>query len=292
MIRSGGPYSPNGVSSKRPRLEDVLFVDAELELVEQEKEVSHVSHSNGLFAYKDDFGAGVGHGRYNAPTSDFTSTNLSSRVLQVRNLKDQVMEADLIDALSQFGPIAYVSLTGRGVALVEFEDLSAAERCMGHVLNSDILVLQQPAIFSYSPMQIIPRQGWESDRPNNFVVMYVQNPKYPITTDVVSAICKPICRVSRIVINRDNGQIQCFVEFPDIEAARNIKQRLNGCDIYSGCCTLKIEFAKQRELLQSSATMTLRLLQSAACSSFSSAMKDVMKTKKAGASRRITDDAR
>uniref|UniRef100_A0A915JEW1 Uncharacterized protein n=1 Tax=Romanomermis culicivorax TaxID=13658 RepID=A0A915JEW1_ROMCU len=32
--------------------EDVMFVDAELKLVEQEKEVSHVSHSNGLFAYK------------------------------------------------------------------------------------------------------------------------------------------------------------------------------------------------------------------------------------------------
>uniref|UniRef100_A0A915IJL4 Uncharacterized protein n=1 Tax=Romanomermis culicivorax TaxID=13658 RepID=A0A915IJL4_ROMCU len=31
---------------------DVLFVDAKLKLIEQEKEVSHLSQSNGLFAYK------------------------------------------------------------------------------------------------------------------------------------------------------------------------------------------------------------------------------------------------
>ena len=32
--------------------------------------------------------------------------------------------------------------------------------------------------------------------------------------------------------------------FDGIEAAKRAKQALNGADIYSGCCTLKIEFAK------------------------------------------------
>ena len=35
-----------------------------------------------------------------------------------------------------------------------------------------------------------------------------------------------------------------YVEMRDIETARTVKQRLNACDIYSGCCTLKIEYAK------------------------------------------------
>lgn len=176
------------------------------------------------------------------------AAELSSRVLLVRNLKESIMEADLVDALSQFGPISYVSLTGRGTAMVEFEDLPAAERCIAFSMTNDVAVLGQPSVISYSPLQVIPRQGWESDRPNNVVVMYVQNPKYPITCDVISAICKPICSVVRIIINRENGQVQCLVEFADVEAARNIKQRLNGCDIYSGCCTLKIEFAKLTRL--------------------------------------------
>ena len=29
-----------------------------------------------------------------------------------------------------------------------------------------------------------------------------------------------------------------------MEAARRAKQALNGADIYSGCCTLKIDYAK------------------------------------------------
>lgn len=32
--------------------------------------------------------------------------------------------------------------------------------------------------------------------------------------------------------------------FDAIESAKRAKQSLNGADIYSGCCTLKIEYAK------------------------------------------------
>lgn len=65
-----------------------------------------------------------------------------------------------------------------------------------------------------------------------------------IFKDVINAICKPVSRIIRIKIIREANNIQCLVELGDIEAARNVKQRLNGCDIYSGCCTLKIEYSK------------------------------------------------
>lgn len=32
--------------------------------------------------------------------------------------------------------------------------------------------------------------------------------------------------------------------FADVETAKRAKEVLDGADIYSGCCTLKIEFAK------------------------------------------------
>lgn len=35
-----------------------------------------------------------------------------------------------------------------------------------------------------------------------------------------------------------------MVEFDCVESAKRAKQELHGCDIYSGCCTLRIEFAK------------------------------------------------
>ena len=41
-----------------------------------------------------------------------------------------------------------------------------------------------------------------------------------------------------------------LVEFVNVEEARAAKRAINGADIYTGCCTLKAEFAKVRELLK------------------------------------------
>lgn len=39
-----------------------------------------------------------------------------------------------------------------------------------------------------------------------------------------------------------------MVEFDNVEEAKSAKENLHGCDIYSGCCTLKIEYAKPTKL--------------------------------------------
>ncbi|KRY92170.1 Heterogeneous nuclear ribonucleoprotein L [Trichinella pseudospiralis] len=177
----------------------------------------------------------------------YGAQNPPSRVLLVRNLMDNVVEADLVDALSPFGLVSYVSLTSRGSALVEFESITAAERCVTFNASNDILVCNKPVFVCFANMQAIPRTGLETEAPSNVLIIYVQNAKYPITTEVIHQICKPIGFVNRIIINRRDG-IQALVEFRDIETARVAKQRLNGCDIYSGCCTVKIEFAKLHHL--------------------------------------------
>lgn len=35
-----------------------------------------------------------------------------------------------------------------------------------------------------------------------------------------------------------------MVEFDSLDAATRARENLNGADIYAGCCTLKIDFAK------------------------------------------------
>lgn len=40
-----------------------------------------------------------------------------------------------------------------------------------------------------------------------------------------------------------------MVEFDSIESATRARENLNGCDIYSSCCTLKIDFAKVSDKL-------------------------------------------
>lgn len=63
--------------------------------------------------------------------------------------------------------------------------------------------------------------------------------------DVIHQICSPQGKVMRVVIFKKNG-VQAMVEFDSIDSARRAKLNLHGCDIYSGCCTLRIEYAKVR----------------------------------------------
>ena len=85
------------------------------------------------------------------------------------------------------------------------------------------------------------------EAPNHVLLYTVLNPAFPITCDVLHTISNPFGKVLRIVIFRKNG-IQAMLEFDSIESAQRAKTNLHGCDIYSGCCTLKIEFAKPTKL--------------------------------------------
>ncbi|VDM34557.1 unnamed protein product [Toxocara canis] len=42
------------------------------------------------------------------------------------------------------------------------------------------------------------------------------------------------------------SMLQALVEFESADVAKKAKHAMNGADIYSGCCTLKVEFAKVR----------------------------------------------
>ena len=83
--------------------------------------------------------------------------------------------------------------------------------------------------------------------PNHILLYTVLNPTFPISCDVLHTISNPFGKVLRIVIFRKNG-IQAMLEFDSLESAHRAKDSLHGCDIYSGCCTLKIEYAKPNKL--------------------------------------------
>uniref|UniRef100_A0A0K0DBE5 RRM domain-containing protein n=1 Tax=Angiostrongylus cantonensis TaxID=6313 RepID=A0A0K0DBE5_ANGCA len=133
-----------------------------------------------------------------------------SLVVHVRNLNPKATEADLIEALGTFGLIAYVTvIPAQKMALVEFEDIEAARACVTFAASNLIFVAGDAALFNYSTSQNIQRLG----------------------------------KVLRIAIVR-KSMMQALVEFENAENAKKVKHAINGADIYSGCCTLKVEFAK------------------------------------------------
>ena len=80
-------------------------------------------------------------------------------------------------------------------------------------------------------------------RPNKILLFTVINPTYPITCDILYKICSPIASVLRIVIIRKSCVIQAMIEFESINDANAVKETLHECDIYPGCCTLKVDFS-------------------------------------------------
>ncbi|EYC11384.1 hypothetical protein Y032_0050g1890 [Ancylostoma ceylanicum] len=167
-----------------------------------------------------------------------------SLVVHVRNLNPKATEADLIEALGTFGLIAYVTvIPAQKMALVEFEEIEAARACVTFAASNLIFVAGDAALFNYSTSQNIQRLGFESENPCKVLVITVYNAQYPIDVHVIHQICEPHGKVLRIAIIR-KSMMQALVEFESAEIAKKVKHAINGADIYSGCCTLKVEFAK------------------------------------------------
>ncbi|XP_061104135.1 heterogeneous nuclear ribonucleoprotein L isoform X1 [Conger conger] len=175
---------------------------------------------------------------------------LPSPVVHVRGLVDGITEADLVEALQEFGTISYVVvMPKKRQALVEYEDMNGSCSAVNYASDNQIYIAGHPAFVNYSTSQKISRPGDPDDSRsvNNVLLLTIMNPIYPITTDVLYTICNNCGPVQRIVIFRKNG-VQAMVEFDSVQSAQRAKASLNGADIYSGCCTLKIEYAKPTRL--------------------------------------------
>ncbi|KAK7904262.1 hypothetical protein WMY93_016869 [Mugilogobius chulae] len=176
------------------------------------------------------------------------TTPLPSPVVHIRGLVDGVLEADLVEALQEFGTVSFaVMMPKKRQALVEFEDMNGSCNAVTYAAENQVYIAGHPAFINYSTSQKISRPGDSDDTRsvNNVLLLTIINPIYPITTDVLYTICNNCGPVHRIVIFRKNG-VQAMVEYPF--CAQRAKASLNGADIYSGCCTLKIEYAKPTRL--------------------------------------------
>ena len=89
----------------------------------------------------------------------------------------------------------------------------------------------------------------QNSRPNHIILLTVLNALCPISVQVISKVTQPIGKVLRIVIFKCGTVVQSMVEFDSIETANLAKNKLHGCDIFRGSCTLKVEFAKTAERL-------------------------------------------
>uniref|UniRef100_U3K073 RRM domain-containing protein n=1 Tax=Ficedula albicollis TaxID=59894 RepID=U3K073_FICAL len=111
--------------------------------------------------------------------------SVASPVVHIRGLIDGIVEADLVEALQEFGPISYVVvMPKKRQALVEFEDILGACNAVNYAADNQIYFAGHPAFVNYSTSQKISRPGDSEDARgvNNVLLFTILNPIYSITT--------------------------------------------------------------------------------------------------------------
>lgn len=83
---------------------------------------------------------------------------------------------------------------------------------------------------------------------NTVLRVIVENQLYPVTLELLHNIFSRIGKVVKIVTFNKNNTLQALVQYSDSVSAQAAKMTLEGQHIYSGCCTLRIEYSKLSQL--------------------------------------------
>lgn len=172
-----------------------------------------------------------------------------SYVVHARNLSEYTSESDLRDALDRYGIIERIILMPRKrQALIQFEEITSSINLVNESARNPITIAGSTCFFNYSLNQKLVNKYETSDNGEEscqgiVLCFTVQNALYPITVDVINTICSSFGQIYRIVISKKNG-VQALVEYATRDSAEKAKEELDNADIYSGCCTLKIDFSK------------------------------------------------
>eukprot|EP01112_Ceratiomyxa_fruticulosa_P016634 TRINITY_DN5060_c0_g1_i1.p1 TRINITY_DN5060_c0_g1~~TRINITY_DN5060_c0_g1_i1.p1 ORF type:complete len:499 (-),score=116.93 TRINITY_DN5060_c0_g1_i1:490-1986(-) len=189
--------------------------------------------------------------------------NPPSKVLHVRNVAPDTSNDEILGFVGQFGVVQGITFLARyNQALIEMDSVQSASAVVAYNRTTPVYMRNREIRFSFSKSQSINPQQLQgvshghgrnptgAPHPSgghNILLCTIYNPLFNITVDVLYAIMSPYGNVQRIVIFNKNG-VQALVEFDNPTSAFQAKEALDAKDIYSGSCTLKIEYSKAEKL--------------------------------------------
>ncbi|KAF6777240.1 hypothetical protein AHF37_03250 [Paragonimus kellicotti] len=166
-----------------------------------------------------------------------------SPVIHISELPEHTLEIDLLRIFEQYGPIRDLAMMPhRGQALLEYSDLSSAENAVHRCSENQMILANHRIRVNYSTSKrIVQRQsGGEPNRD------YPDGPIESLSHNRGCRASNHFPSWTRLT-HCDLSENSCS-KFKSTDDARNVKRNLNGADIYSGCCTLKVEFARPTRL--------------------------------------------
>lgn len=190
-------------------------------------------------------------------------TNQPSCTIVVADLPSGCSEHDLIALFSRYGQTKNAKMVCSGrAALVEFTEISSPTRLVHMAKINPFCVGPNRVRLEFSSETIAPstakktvsnvQQSGPSDSntPTKILHLDIANAEYPITVDVIKAICSPYGKILRIFIGKKNvdQSLEALVEFETVEEAKAAKKPLDCADIYAGCCSLSVGYSRLQRI--------------------------------------------
>lgn len=195
-----------------------------------------------------------------------------SKVIHIRNIPNEVTEAEIIHLGIPFGRVTNVLvLKGKNQAFLEMADELAASTmvtyftsCMAQLRGRAVYVqfsnhkelktdqthsnANASAQAALQAAQALTGQNDTQGGPNTVLRVIIEHMMYPITLDVLYQIFSRFGKVLKIVTFTKNNSFQVLIQYPDVVTAQSAKLSLDGQNIYNSCCTLRIEYSKLSSL--------------------------------------------
>ncbi|XP_059692864.1 polypyrimidine tract-binding protein 3 isoform X6 [Haemorhous mexicanus] len=204
-----------------------------------------------------------------------------SRVLHIRQIPNGVTGAEVVSLGLPFGKVTnLLMLRGKGQAFLEMASVDAAVSMVNYYTPATPHLHNQPVYIQYSNYkelrtdnqhnqarpQPVPQcanavqhgnlgitsalaaEGGVLPSHGSVLRIIVENVFCPVTLDILYQIFSKFGFVLKIVMFHKNNQFQALLQYADAMNAYYAKMSLDGHCIYTGCCTLRIDFSKLTNL--------------------------------------------
>jgi len=196
-----------------------------------------------------------------------------SRVIHIRNIPNDVTEAEIIHLGIPFGRVTNVLvLKGKNQAFLEMEEEPSAVSMVNYFTNCVAQLRERSVYVQFSNHTALKTDQTHSNAsasaqaalqaaqalagagenkaggPNTVLRVIVEHMVYPVTLDVIFQIFSRVGKVMKIVTFTKNNTFQALIQYPDVITAQAAKLSLDGQNIYNACCTLRIEYSKLSNL--------------------------------------------
>ncbi|XP_065338911.1 polypyrimidine tract-binding protein 3 isoform X8 [Cloeon dipterum] len=203
-----------------------------------------------------------------------TKNQKPSKVIHIRNIPNEVTEAEIIHLGIPFGRVTNVLvLKGKNQAFLEMADEVAAAQMVTYFTTCVAQLRGRAVYVQFSTHKELKTDQTHSNAnasaqaalqaaqalaagatnetqggPNTVLRVIIEHMVYPVTLEVLYSIFSRYGKVLKIVTFTKNNTFQALIQYPDVVTAQAAKLSLDGQNIYNGCCTLRIEYSKLNSL--------------------------------------------